>query len=116
MHLASPASKHDSAKSAACWSTTRPVTGREAPKASVFPTAASQSTTAGCPAGSSPNAAQASSDHVVLSRSSSSVREAVAASVTKAPVRRWFSQASTVVTTPSSPPSRRSQAILGAAK
>src|SRR5436305_1930706 len=63
-----------------------------------------------------PNSAHASADHVVPARSISSVRDAVAASVTNAPARRQFNHASTVVMTPSSPPSRASHVIFGGAE
>ena len=63
-----------------------------------------------------PNAPQASSDHAAVSRSRSSQRDAVAASVTNAPHSRWSSQVSDVVATPSVVTCSRSQVILGAAK
>ncbi len=49
-------------------------------------------------------------------RTTAPVRTAASASVTLAPVRRWISQASLVVTTPSWVRCRRIQDILGAAK
>src|SRR5207244_7302239 len=73
VHLASPGAKQDSANSAACWSTTSPATGSGSPNTVVSPTDAAQSTISGWVAGSISNSAQASSDQVVLSRSSNNV-------------------------------------------
>src|SRR2546425_9086703 len=114
VHLASPGVKQDSANSAACWSTTRPVTGSGSPNTLVSPTAAAQSTISGWAPGSRPKSEHASGDQLALSRPSSSVRDAVAAAVTKAPATPRFNHASTVVITPSSPPSGLSQATFGA--
>ena len=82
MHLAWPAAKQRSASSAACWSTASPATGTAGPNADVSPVTAAQSATCGSRPGSTPKAAQARSDQSAASRSSSIVRDAVAASVT----------------------------------
>ena len=82
MHLAWPAAKQRSASSAACWSTASPATGTAFPKAAVSPVTAAQSATSGSMAGSRPKIPHASADQPAASRSSSSVRDAVAASVT----------------------------------
>ena len=66
-----------------------------------MPTGPSASTTSGIRSPSRPKMSSARGDQATLSRSRSWVRPAVAASVTNAPVSRWTSQASLVVTTPS---------------
>ncbi len=86
------------------------------PKTVVSPTTPAQSATRGRVPGSTPNAAHAGSDHWTASRSSSIVREAVAASVTYPAPRRCSSHVSVVVTTPSVVTFSRSQVIFGAAK
>ena len=99
VHLASPADQHDSAKSAACWSTHAPATGTEPPNRSVWPRIDALSTIVGSSLTASPKSSAASVLHSTRSRSSSSDREAVAASVTKpSPHNRWSSQVSVVVT------------------
>ena len=116
VHLASPGRRQPSPSSAACWSTSSPVSGTRGPNASVAPNDPLASTTSGRSSSPSPNAAHASADQRHASRSRSIVREAVDASVTKAPVRACTSHASEVVTTPSRVRFSRSQAIFGAAK
>lgn len=81
----------------------------------MLPKSPAQSTTVGRLAGSRPKIPQASDDQSPASRSSSSEREAVAASVTNDPVSSRTSQASIVVTT--APGCwRASQVSLGAEK
>ncbi len=116
MHFDVPASRQCCPTSAACWSTHSPVTAIEGPKASVRPISCAQPTTAGRSSPSSPKTAQACSDQLRRSRSSSNVLEAVVTSVTKAPVSRWRSHESVVVTTPDPVTLRRSHFIFGAAK
>ena len=115
--MASPLARQPWPNRAACWSTARPATGTGAPpNAVVSPTTASQSATAGSVSGAMPNASQAVADQVPASRSSSIVRDAVAASVTYPAPSRASSQLSVVVTTPSRVTCSRSQVIFGAAK
>jgi hypothetical protein len=76
------------------------VIGSGCPNAAVSPANPAQSATAGSAPASRPNAAHAVSDQVTASRSSSMVRDAVAASVTYSPPSRASSQVSVVVTTP----------------
>ena len=60
VHLASPAARHPSARSAACWSTAIPVIGSGRPNAAVSPANPAQSATAGSAPASRPNAAKPS--------------------------------------------------------
>jgi len=120
VHLASPSARQPSASNAACWSTAIPATGSEGPNAVVSPTTPAQSVTSGRAAASRPKAAQAASDQAARSRSSSRVRDAVAASVTYPAPSRASSQLSVVVTVPSPEIGcarfSRSHVIFGAAK
>ena len=117
VHLASPRARQPWPNRAACWSTAMPATGTgRPPNTVVSPATASQSATPGIAAGSMPNSSQARGDHVVASRSSSIVRDAVAASVTYRAPSLCSSQVSVVVTTPSRVTFSRSQVIFGAAK
>src|ERR1700694_2915852 len=116
VHLALPGDRHRWARSAACWSTMRPPTGAEGPKASVEPTTRSLATMSGSRSPDRPNRAPSSGAQSTVSRSVSSERLAVAASVTNAPVRWCTIQLSVVVTTPAVVQLARSHAILGAEK
>jgi hypothetical protein len=101
---------------AACWSTAKPVTGSSPPKTFVVPMFVVQLTISGNVAGSTPNNAHASADHWRVSRSISAVRDAVLTSVTYAPVRRWISHESVVVTTPAVVTFSRSHNTFGPTK
>ncbi len=82
----------------------------------VSPTTSAQPATRGNASGAMPNAAHAGSDQRTASRSSSIVREAVAASVTYSVPNRCSSQLSVVVMTPPAVTFSRSHFIFGAAK
>ena len=82
----------------------------------MVPTGVAHPTTSGRSDAASPNSVTASSDHLRVSRSRTSERDAVVTSVTNAPVSAWRSQVSVVVTTPSVVRLRRSHASFGAEK
>jgi hypothetical protein len=86
VHLASPGRRQASPSRAACWSTTNPPTFALLPKASVVPTTVSHGAISGSRSPSNPNRPRSSGSQPPVSRSVTSERLAVEASVTNAPV------------------------------
>ncbi len=116
VHLAIPGSKHASASSAACWSTTMPPTGTSGPNADVVPMISSLAAMRGRCSPVRPNSASNSGLHSRPPSSTAAERLAVVASVTNSPVSWCSSHVSDVVTTPADSTLRRSHAIFGAEK